>query len=60
MNRIIYYNNSILMYANNINIMCRYENRLFDFDRNLPKSVIDEKSMNVRKRSYIYNELNNI
>ena len=42
------------MYANNINIMCRYENILFDFDRNLPKSVIDEKSMNVRKRSYIY------
>lgn len=55
MNRITYYNNSILMYANNINIMCRYENKLFDFDRNLPKSVIDEKkNINKIKQTYMY------
>ena len=53
MNRITYYNNSILMYANNINIMCRYENKLFDFDRNLPKSVIDEKKIK-NQHTYIY------
>lgn len=55
MNRITYYNDSILMYANNINIMCIYEKKLFDFDRNLPKSVIDEKNtINVTKKTYIY------